>query len=91
MGGEYPRPFPNRVGIDKVSNCGDQLLYQVDGDSLSVRHGVALGKDWSDMDSVEPYLTRSRLSTDKRNRVGLTRISDRLPTEVVKPVPIGLV
>ncbi|RDX96189.1 hypothetical protein CR513_21178, partial [Mucuna pruriens] len=38
--------------------------------SLSARGRVALGTDWSDMVSIETYLTRSRLSADKRERVG---------------------
>ncbi|RDY02255.1 Copia protein, partial [Mucuna pruriens] len=32
---------------------------------------VALGRDWSNMDSAESYLTRSWLSVDRRNRVRL--------------------
>ncbi|RDX82414.1 hypothetical protein CR513_36788, partial [Mucuna pruriens] len=41
--------------------------------SLSAMRRVALGRDWSDMDSAKPYLTWSQLNTDKCNRVELTR------------------
>ncbi|RDY12494.1 hypothetical protein CR513_02708, partial [Mucuna pruriens] len=37
--------------------------------SLSARCRVALGRGESDTDSAEFYLTRSRLSADKRNRI----------------------
>ncbi|RDY04105.1 hypothetical protein CR513_12226, partial [Mucuna pruriens] len=33
---------------------------------------LALGRDWSDMDSAKPYPTRSRLSENGCYRVGLT-------------------
>ncbi|RDX84241.1 hypothetical protein CR513_34733, partial [Mucuna pruriens] len=47
-------------------------------DSLSARCRVALDRDWSDMISVETYPTRSRLSADKHNRVGLTLFQTKM-------------
>ncbi|RDX89964.1 hypothetical protein CR513_28217, partial [Mucuna pruriens] len=41
-------------------------------DSLSARCRVALNRDWSDMFSAKPYLTRSQLSADRHNIVRLT-------------------
>ncbi|RDX64912.1 hypothetical protein CR513_56477, partial [Mucuna pruriens] len=52
--------------------CDIILHAYLNADSLSARCRVALGRDWSNMVSVEPYPTRSRLSADRRNRVRLT-------------------
>ncbi|RDX98436.1 hypothetical protein CR513_18637, partial [Mucuna pruriens] len=54
-----------RLGIQLHFRLGTQRH------SLSARCRVAFSRDWSDMDSAKSYPTRSQLSADRCNRVGL--------------------
>ncbi|RDX83643.1 hypothetical protein CR513_35409, partial [Mucuna pruriens] len=61
-------------GIDtEPMDVNFPMQFSDKNDSLSARPRVALGRDWSDMVSVEPYPTRSRLSVDKCNKSSIIK------------------
>ncbi|RDY10713.1 hypothetical protein CR513_04721, partial [Mucuna pruriens] len=70
----FSRMLPDPIDFlpdGRGSGCWKELLQEhtlhISPDSLLPRCRVDLGRDRSDMDSTEPYLTQSRLSADRRN------------------------